>query len=177
MKMLRITSQAAALQLGITGSVAHAQAAPGNPASCPTGSIPTMNPPQQSGRAATALSQLIISSTVKSSDLRTSILITPDPTDQIQCGRTELRTVHDVVFSKPIFSDGHTKLLKMDVLSPASPARRPLVIYITGGGFMIAPKESALNLRTFVAESGFVVASIQYRTVTDGATYADSLRT
>jgi hypothetical protein len=41
MKMLRITSQAAALQLGIAGSVAHAQAAPGNPASCPTGSIPT----------------------------------------------------------------------------------------------------------------------------------------
>jgi hypothetical protein len=118
MKMLRITSQAAALQLGITGSVAHAQAAPGNPASCPTGSIPTMNPPQQSGRAAAALSQLIISSTVKSSDLSTSIVITPDPTDQIQCGRTELRTVHDVVFSKPVLSDGHTKLLKMDVLSP-----------------------------------------------------------
>jgi len=32
-----------------------------------------------------------------------------------------------------------------------------------------------LNLRTFVAEAGFVVASIQYRTITDGATYADSL--
>jgi acetyl esterase/lipase len=141
----------------------------------PTESIPTMNPSHQSGRAVTAPPQIVVSSTVKSSDLSTSIVIRPDPADQIQCGRTELRIVHDVVFSKPVLSGGHTKLLKMDVLSPASLARRPLVIYITGGGFMIAPKESALNLRTFVAESGFVVASIQYRTVADGATYADSL--
>jgi acetyl esterase/lipase len=51
----------------------------------------------------------------------------------------------------------------------------PLVIYVTGGGFVAAPKETSLDLRTFVAESGFVVASIQYRTVLDGATYKDSV--
>jgi acetyl esterase/lipase len=119
--------------------------------------------------------QMVFSSTVKPSDLSTSTLIKPDPKDQIHCDRTELRSVHDVVFSKPVLADGDTKLLKMDVLSPASPARRPLVIYLTGGGFMVAPKESGLNLRTFIAESGFVVASIQYRTIADRATYADSL--
>jgi hypothetical protein len=120
MKLLRISSQAAALQLGIAGSVAHAQAAPGNAATCLTRSIPTMNPSHQSRRAATAPPQMVFSSTVKASDLSTSIVIEPDPTDQIHCGRTELRTVPDVVFSKPVLLDGHTKLLKMDV-----PARRP----------------------------------------------------
>ncbi len=43
------------------------------------------------------------------------------------------------------------------------------MIYVTGGGFMVATKESGLNLRTYLAEAGFVVASIQYRTVMDGA--------
>ena len=51
----------------------------------------------------------------------------------------------------------------------------PRVIYVTGGGFVAAPKETSLDLRTFVAESGFVVASIQYRTVLDGATYKGSV--
>jgi acetyl esterase/lipase len=175
MKLLRISSQAAALQLGIAGSVAHAQATPANAAACPTESRPTMNFPHPAGRAAMAPPQMVFSSTVKPSDLSTSTLMKPDPKDQIHCGRTELRSVHDVVFSKPVLADGDTKLLKMDVLSPASPARRPLVIYLTGGGFMVAPKESGLNLRTFIAESGFVVASIQYRTIADRATYADSL--
>lgn len=43
------------------------------------------------------------------------------------------------------------------------------------GGFVSAVKEQALDSRTFVAEAGFVVASIQYRTVANGATYTDGL--
>ena len=134
-----------------------------------------MDLPQPPGRAASVLPQMVFSSTIKPSDLSTSTVIEPDPSDQIDCGRTELTALPDVVFSKLTLPDGRAKLLKMDVLSPASPARRPLVVYLTGGGFMNAPKESSLNLRTFVAEAGFVVASIQYRTVPDGGTYADSI--
>ena len=134
-----------------------------------------MDLPQPPGRAASVLPQMVFSSTIKPSDLSTSTVIEPDPSDQIDCGRTELTALQDVVFSKLTLPDGRAKLLKMDLLSPASPARRPLVVYLTGGGFMNAPKESSLNLRTFVAEAGFVVASIQYRTVPDGGTYADSI--
>lgn len=63
----------------------------------------------------------------------------------------------------------------MDVIVPQPLKERPLVIYVTGGGFSQAPKEAALNLRTFVAEAGFVVASIEYRTDSDGATYRDGI--
>jgi acetyl esterase/lipase len=63
----------------------------------------------------------------------------------------------------------------MDIQMPVGGHPRPLVVYVPGGGFIFARKENALHLRTFVAESGFVVASVQYRTVLDGADYRDSL--
>jgi len=49
------------------------------------------------------------------------------------------------------------------------------VIFVTGGGFVQASKEAALNLRTYVAEAGFVVASVEYRTVRNGANYRDGV--
>jgi acetyl esterase/lipase len=63
----------------------------------------------------------------------------------------------------------------MDVQVPDTPGKKPLVIYVTGGGFIQAPKESAVNLRTYVAEAGFVVASVQYRTISNGANYRDGI--
>jgi acetyl esterase/lipase len=65
--------------------------------------------------------------------------------------------------------------LAMDIQMPEPRRKRPLVVYVTGGGFIQAPKEAALNLRTYVAEAGFVVASIQYRTVRNGANYRDGV--
>jgi acetyl esterase/lipase len=65
--------------------------------------------------------------------------------------------------------------LTLGVLTPATPGPKPLVVYIPGGGFVQADKGGALGLRTYVAEAGYVVASIRYRTVTDGASYVDGL--
>jgi acetyl esterase/lipase len=65
--------------------------------------------------------------------------------------------------------------LKMDLQLPTSRPRRGVVVYVPGGGFVLSAKESALNLRTYVAEAGFVVASIQYRTTRDGATFRDGI--
>jgi acetyl esterase/lipase len=117
----------------------------------------------------------IASATVKPSDLRTSSVITPNPKDQISCGKTELKIERDVVFSRPVMHNGATKPLAMDIQMPVGGGPGPLVVYITGGGFMFARKENALDLRTFVAESGFVVASVQYRAVLDSAGYGDSV--
>ena len=119
--------------------------------------------------------KLVLSSSTASGDNSTSTVIAPDPKDQIRCGKAALTTVSDVVFSKPVLADGTTKALKMDILVPKAPRMYPLVIYVPGGGFMIAAKESALNLRTFVAESGFAVASIEYRTTRDHANYRDGI--
>ena len=48
----------------------------------------------------------------------------------------------------------------MDILVPEPVRKRTVVVYVPGGGFVVAAKESALNLRTYVAEAGFAVASV-----------------
>lgn len=108
-------------------------------------------------------------------DTSTSTVIDPGTEPQIQCGRTRVETHKDIVYSTPTLADGSSLELKMDVLAPAGEGAKPLVVYLPGGGFVSAAKEQTLNLRTFVAESGYVVASIQYRTATNGAVYTDGI--
>lgn len=116
-----------------------------------------------------------MASTIAASDTSTSIVIRPDPSDQIECGRTAVKTAEDVVFSTRTLANGKSMDLAMDIQMPEPRAKRPLVVYVTGGGFIQAPKEAALDLRTYVAEAGFVVASIEYRTVRNGANYRDGI--
>ncbi len=122
-----------------------------------------------------SMPRIIVSSTVAASDASTSTLIRPDPKDQITCGRTSLKSINGVIFSRPGLSNGKTADLQMDVQIPTPSKKRPLVVYVTGGGFVIAAKEAALDLRTYVAEAGFVVASVEYRTLSDGANFRDSI--
>ncbi|HEY2400461.1 MAG TPA: alpha/beta hydrolase [Steroidobacteraceae bacterium] len=117
----------------------------------------------------------VMASNITASDTSTSIVIRPDPTDQITCGKTPIKTFKDVVFTTRTLSSGKQIDLLMDVQVPDTPGKKPLVIYVTGGGFIQAPKESAVNLRTYVAEAGFVVASVQYRTISNGANYRDGI--
>jgi acetyl esterase/lipase len=116
-----------------------------------------------------------MATTIAQSDASSSIEIRPDSTQQIKCGTTRVSVMSDVAFAHPALGNGKSKELRMDVIVPQPLKERPLVIYVTGGGFSQAPKEAALNLRTFVAEAGFVVASIEYRTDSDGATYRDGI--
>jgi acetyl esterase/lipase len=116
-----------------------------------------------------------MATSIAPSDASSSIAIQPDSTQQIKCGRMPVSVISNTVFAHPTLSNGKSKELRMDVMVPQPLKERPLVIYVTGGGFSQAPKEAALNLRTFVAEAGFVVASIEYRTDRDGATYRDGI--
>ncbi|MGO1080986.1 carboxylesterase family protein [Inquilinus sp. CA228] len=118
---------------------------------------------------------VILSSTVAPSDTSTSIVLTPDVDDQIRCGRVAVDARAGVVYSRPTLPSGVAKALAMDILTPRYPGRKPLVIYVSGGGFVQSTKEAALDQRSFVAEAGFVVASIQYRILLDGATYRDTV--
>src|SRR3984957_1714905 len=117
----------------------------------------------------------VMASTVAASDTSTSIVIRPDPNDQITCGKAAVKTVDDVIFATRTLANGKSMDLSLDIQMPERRAKRPLVVYVPGGGFIQAPKEAALNLRTYVAEAGFVVASIQYRTVRDGANFRDGI--
>jgi acetyl esterase/lipase len=116
-----------------------------------------------------------IAASIAPSDTSTSTVIHPDRTDQIRCGKVPIRTVKNVLYAAPKLPDGKSTPLKMDILIPDSVRKPTVVVYIPGGGFVVAAKESALNLRTYVAEAGFAVASVQYRTTRDGATYRDGI--
>lgn len=117
----------------------------------------------------------VMASTITASDPSTSIVIHPDPDDQITCGKTAIKTINDLAFTTRTLPNGKPIDLLMDVQMPVAPGKKPLVVYVTGGGFIQAPKEGGLNLRTYVAEAGFVVASVQYRTIANGANYRDGI--
>ncbi len=53
--------------------------------------------------------------------------------------------------------------LAMDILQPDGNEPLPLIVFITGGGFMMAPKNNWIQQRMRLAEEGYVVASIEYR--------------
>src|SRR3984957_5040045 len=116
-----------------------------------------------------------IAASVAPSDTSTSVVIQSDRNDQIHCGKTPIKTIENVVYAAPKLPNGKSASLKMDLLIPEPMHKRTVVVYIPGGGFVIAAKESALNLRTYVAEAGFAVTSVQYRTTRDGANYRDGV--
>ncbi len=94
-----------------------------------------------------------------------STVITPDPGAQIGKVRG-LRATKGIAYS------GN---LRMDVLTPQGSGPHPLVLYLPGGGFVSARRQMAAKQRQYVAAAGFVVASIDYRTTSVGASYRDGL--
>ena len=62
--------------------------------------------------------------------------------------------------------------LKMDIIRPVSKEKTPAVIFVPGGGWIVAPKEQGNQLTFKLAEAGFAVASIEYRTIVQ-ANYVD----
>lgn len=116
---------------------------------------------------------IAIAKTVKPIDDSTSIVIDPRG-PQIQSGQTQLSAYNDVVYSAPTTNGKDTRLV-MDIKVSRTQGLKPLVIYIPGGGFVMAEKITNLNQLIHVAEQGFAVASITYRTVIDGASWRDSL--
>ena len=116
-----------------------------------------------------------IAASVAPGDTSSSIVIQSDRNDQIHCGQSPIKIIENVVYAAPKLPNGKSASLKMDLLIPEPARKRAVVLYVPGGGFVIAAKESALNLRTYVAEAGFAVASVQYRTTRDGANYRDGV--
>ncbi|WP_290050038.1 alpha/beta hydrolase [Amycolatopsis solani] len=137
------------------------------PAACPVGPGVGGGPP--------AGASLPSGKLVVPVDTSTSTVLDAATAPQIRCGRVQVDTKTDIVYAAPALPDGRNKQLAMDVQTPRTPGPKPLVVYVPGGGFVQSAKEGNLLLRTYAAEAGYVVASIQYRTQPDGATYADSI--
>jgi acetyl esterase/lipase len=157
----------------LTACPTSGTAAPGAPpGGVPAGGVPAGGTPGAAGGAPGG-SSIPVAKTIKPSDTSNSIVYTPSG-PQIQCGQLQLATYDNLVYSTPT-TDGKQISLKLDLQVPKTAGKKPLVIYITGGGFDIADKSANLDQRTYVADQNYVVASIEYRTVPDGATYKQTV--
>ena len=80
----------------------------------------------------------------------------------------ELNTNQIMLYENIPFHSGKERgsqmfTLAMDILQPDSKEPLPLIVFITGGGFMMAPKNNWIQQRMKLSEAGYVVASIEYR--------------
>ena len=67
----------------------------------------------------------VMASTVTAGDTSTSIVIHPDPNDQITCGKSAIETIDDVVFTTRTLANGKPLDLSMDVQMPVAPGENP----------------------------------------------------
>ncbi|MFF7474502.1 alpha/beta fold hydrolase [Streptomyces sp. NPDC008092] len=127
----------------------------------------------QSAPAGGGTTKLVQASTIKKTDNSTSTVIDPAG-PAIACDTSAITTTDDITYSSPT-TEGRKTDLKLDIQVPKTSGKKPLVVYVTGGGWVTADRTGNLDQRTYVADQGYVVASVQYRTTTGGATYKDAL--
>ncbi len=80
----------------------------------------------------------------------------------------ELKTNQVNLYENIPFAQGYWRgamlyALHMDILVPDSKEPLPLIVFVTGGGFIMAPKNNWIQQRMRLAQAGYVVASIEYR--------------
>jgi acetyl esterase/lipase len=167
------TSAGAASSATSQTSSACPSSSPGGPGGIPSGAGGAGTGTGAPGPGAGGGVSIPMAKTIASSDTSTSTVIDGSGA-QIQCGKMQLTSYSDILYDTPT-SAGKQVPLKLDLQVPKTSGKKPLVVYITGGGFVSAAKAGNLDQRTYVAEQGYVVASIEYRTVTSGATYKDSV--
>ncbi len=77
--------------------------------------------------------------------------------------KTEVKQISGVVYEQ-VPSRGYANVpMQLDLLQPQKKTRMPAIVYVTGGGFINANKDNGVQLRNYLAEKGYVVASITYR--------------
>ena len=109
-------------------------------------------------------------------DLADSTLLDVDQDAQMSLAAVEVDSRSDVTYATVELPGGARRELKLDILRPATDDRLPLVVHLPGGAFLRCNKAMAFEARRHVAESGFVVAGVEYRVTSDGATFHDSVR-
>ena len=90
----------------------------------------------------------------------------------VKLQKSKIHFIPDVVYSQVPTLELPNKLLQMDILQPQINEEMPAVIFVTGGGFISANRARMPQLRMHLAESGYCVASINYRTVPNSTFHA-----
>ncbi|WP_052671176.1 alpha/beta hydrolase [Draconibacterium sediminis] len=144
-----------------------------------TGSVNVLFAQQekQERKAIPGMGGLLMPQEIKPCDNSTSIVL-----EDISGAPKMLREVPEnlvltesVIFHETKSSDGDPMSMKMDIVRPANDKDYPCVIFLTGGGFMFAPKNSSLYNRCEIAKAGYVVASIEYHVASNGL-YSDAVK-
>lgn len=132
---------------------------------------------KQEHRPIPGMGNLLFPTEIKSCDNSTSTVLDGISADTplLKNVPENLNFTPDVVFHNTKSSDGDEMFLKMDIIRPGDDKTYPGVIFMTGGGFMFAPKGSSLHNRCKIAEAGYVVASIEYHVVSNGL-YSDAVK-
>lgn len=83
---------------------------------------------------------------------------------EVPVSRPWISSIPDLTYSQ-VKVEGYGEIdLKMDILKPVTEHMMPAVLYVTGGRFLYCKKENNIQTRVRLAEAGYVVASIHYRT-------------
>jgi len=86
-----------------------------------------------------------IASTVAKLDDRTCKVIKPVVEPQISSAGRELKRYLEVEFARPPSRGGRAMKLRMDILIPTTGPPAPAVVYVGGGGFVVAPKKGKMR--------------------------------
>ncbi|MDX6223754.1 MAG: hypothetical protein QOE64_130 [Frankiales bacterium] len=124
---------------------------------------------------ARGMERITVSSTAAQLDNSNSEVIDVAESAPIPRRIAAVRSERKVQFATVTRSNGSAKPLFMDVLTPPGPGPFPAIVYVSGGGFLVAVRRAAARQRAYLAAAGFVVASIDYRVVPDGATWREGV--
>ena len=87
----------------------------------------------------------------------------PSKTLDVTPVKTEVRQTSGIVYEQ-VPSRGYANTaLQLDLLQPQKKTKMPAIVYVTGGGFINANRDNGVQLRNYLAEKGYVVATITYR--------------
>ena len=86
----------------------------------------------------------------------------------IELTQEKIKSIVNVTYSQPVSYFRKNIKLEMDILKPNREGKFPTVLFVTGGSFAHSYKENYLQQRIEIAKAGYVVASMEYRTIPDG---------
>lgn len=78
----------------------------------------------------------------------------------------QVDSISGVIYSQ-LKGTRSVRQLRMALLVPRTKDLKPAIVYFPGGGFTSADHEKYIELRMALAQAGFVVAAVEYRTVPD----------
>ncbi len=81
----------------------------------------------------------------------------------VELTTNQINLYENIPFAQGYWRGSMLYALHMDVLVPDSKEPMPLIVFVTGGGFIMAPKNNWIQQRMRLAQAGYVVASIEYR--------------